>query len=129
MWAPGRQNLTIYPFQILWRVIALWKKLSHENVIPFYGAVTLHPDSVTFAYAWAENLNIQLYLDANPGAPRPDLVMIDLHSGDKWLTAVLAPQLFQVTKGLQFLHSVDIIHGTPKPVSRRFHPPNLPPDN
>lgn len=62
--------------------MALWKKLSHENVIPFYGVDACHL-RVALVYPWAENQDIQQYLKANPGASRPNLVTITLHLGDR----------------------------------------------
>jgi len=68
--------LTIGQFQILWADVVLWKRLSHENVLPFHGVDTTRHHRPAFVYSWAENLDIQKYLKANPGVPRPDLVLV-----------------------------------------------------
>ena len=69
--------------QVLWRDVVLWKRLSHENVIPFYGVDTTRHFRLAFAYPWAENQDIQRYPEANNGASRLDLVTTVPHFSDK----------------------------------------------
>jgi len=65
-------------FQILWGDIVLWKRLSHEDVIPFDGVDTTRPARLALVYPWAENPDIQQCPGANTGAPCPDLVRVTL---------------------------------------------------
>lgn len=88
----------IYPPQdlleakrIIWRMAPIWKRLVHENVLPFHG-VDMSMFQLALVYEWGHNGNIMQYLGSNPKVSRPQL-------------------LLQVAKGLQYLHSLDVIHG------------------
>ena len=71
----------IYPPQdlldakkILWKFAPTWKRLIHENVLPFHGVDTslFH---LALVYEWGRNGNIMQYLESNPGASRTKLVI------------------------------------------------------
>ena len=71
----------IYPLQdlleakrIIWRMAPIWKRLSHENVLPFHGVDT-SMFQLALVYEWGHNGNIVRYLEAHPEASRPKLVM------------------------------------------------------
>ncbi|KAF9646096.1 kinase-like protein [Thelephora ganbajun] len=88
----------IYPLQdlqeakkILWKLVPTWKRLAHENVLPFHGVDT-SIFQLALVYEWGHNGNIMRYLESHPDASRPKL-------------------LLQVAKGLQYLHSLEIVHG------------------
>ncbi|KAF9642025.1 kinase-like protein [Thelephora ganbajun] len=91
----------IYPLQdlqeakkILWKLVPIWKRLAHENVLPFHGVDT-SIFQLALVYEWGHNGNITRYLESHPETSRPKL-------------------LLQVAKGLQYLHSFEIIHGNLK---------------
>ncbi|KAF9642002.1 kinase-like protein, partial [Thelephora ganbajun] len=91
----------IYPLQdlqeakkILWKLVPIWKRLAHENVLPFHGVDT-SVFQLSLVYEWGHNGNIMQYLESHPDVSRPNL-------------------LLQVAKGLQYLHSFEIVHGNLK---------------
>ncbi|KAF9642619.1 kinase-like protein, partial [Thelephora ganbajun] len=91
----------IYPLQdlqeakkILWKLVPTWKRLAHENVLPFHGVDT-SMFQLALVYEWGHNGNIMQYLESHPDASRPKL-------------------LLQVAEGLQYLHSFEIVHGSLK---------------
>ena len=51
----------------------MWRKLSHENILPFRGVnTTLF--QLALVYDWGHHGNISQYIALNPGASRPSLV-------------------------------------------------------
>ena len=51
----------------------MWRKLSHENILPFRGVnVTLF--QLAPIYDWGSNGDISQYMASYPGASRPSLV-------------------------------------------------------
>ena len=71
----------IYPPQdlldakkILWKFAPTWKRLIHENVLPFHGVDT-SLFQLALVYEWGQNGNIMQYLESNPGASRAKLVI------------------------------------------------------
>jgi len=88
----------IYPDQnlkeakeILWERAPIWMKLSHDNILPFRG-VNMTLFQLALVYDWGRNGNITSYVAAHPNPPRVAL-------------------LYDVTRGLDYLHSLDILHG------------------
>ena len=76
----------IYPPQdlqeakkILWKLVPIWKRLVHENVLSFHGVDT-SIFQLSLVYDWGHNGNITQYLESNPNASRPELVSVLLHS-------------------------------------------------
>ena len=76
----------IYPPQdlqeakkILWKVLPIWKRLVHENVLSFHG-VDMSIFQLALVYDWGHNGNITQYLESNPNASRPELVSICFQS-------------------------------------------------
>jgi len=87
-----------YPIQdlkeaqkILWKEVVVWKRLSHEYVLPFHG-VDMKNFQLALVYDWADFGNIIQYLESNQKASRTCL-------------------LREVTEGIRYLHSYDIVHG------------------
>jgi len=88
----------IYPSQdlsdakkIIWRLAPVWKRLKHDNVLPFHGVDT-SLFQLALVYEWGHSGDITQYLKSKPDASRPRL-------------------LLQVAKALQYLHSLDVVHG------------------
>ncbi|KXN91137.1 Mitogen-activated protein kinase kinase kinase 2 [Leucoagaricus sp. SymC.cos] len=71
--------------------LTLWAHLSHPNILPLYGVFTidLQPALVS---PWMPNGNLQRYVHENPKIPK-------------------IPLILKITEGLNYLHSVGIIHG------------------
>ena len=117
----------IYPPQdlqeakkILWKVVPTWKRLVHENVLPFHGVDTSTPQ-LALVHDWAQNGDITQYLKSNPGASRYELVKVHLWSVHDAFSDRFR-KLLQVARGLQHLHSLEIIHGNLKGVSEPAFP-------
>ena len=113
----------IYPYQdlqeakkILWRLAPIWKRLAHENILPFHGVDT-SIFQLALVYDWGHNGNITQYLESNPNASRPELVSARLHLVLRSSFPDPRLKLLQVAKGLQYLHSLNIVHGGLKAVS------------
>ena len=94
-----------------------WRRLSHENVLPFRGVNMTH-FQLALVYDWGENGNINQYTASHPHASRASLV------GNTLVTAATAEllnflylrQLLDVAKGLEYLHSLNVPHGDLKGV-------------
>ena len=81
----------IYPLQdlqgakkILWKIVPTWKRLIHENILPFHGVDT-SIFQLALVYDWSDNGNIVQYLESYPDVSRPKLV-----------TVLSAPRVFDV---------------------------------
>ena len=61
--------------KILWKSVPIWKRLNHENVLPFHG-VDMSTFQLALVYDWGHNGNIMQYLDSHPGTSRPRLVRV-----------------------------------------------------
>ncbi|KAF9644342.1 kinase-like protein, partial [Thelephora ganbajun] len=99
-----------YPLQdlkeaekILWKEVVLWKRLSHEHVLPFYG-VDKANFQLALVYDLVDSGNIIQYLDSNPQVSRTRL-------------------FYEMAEGLRRLHSYGVVHGDLKGVST--HQPSL----
>ncbi|GLB37955.1 putative protein tyrosine kinase [Lyophyllum shimeji] len=69
----------------------LWGQLSHPNLLPFFGMFRFK-HRISLVAPWMEHGNVNEYLTNHPGANRVLLI-------------------FDVAKGLQYLHRNGIIHG------------------
>jgi len=101
-WYAGRnvalKAFRTYPIQdlrearkILWKEVVLWKRLAHENILPFHG-IDRSISPLALAYDWCEKGDVMQYLESNPDTSRPEV-------------------LLQIAKGLQYLHSCGVVHG------------------
>jgi serine/threonine protein kinase len=112
----------IYPPQdlqeakkILWKLVPIWKRLSHENVLPFRG-VDMSIFQLALVYEWGHKGNIMQYLESHPNAPRSKLVtVLPCFAHNPFPHHSI--KLLQVAKGLQYLHSLEVVHGDLKGVS------------
>lgn len=60
-------------WQILWKLVPTWRRLSHENILSFRGVnTTLFP--LALVYDWGEKGNINQHIASDPGASRLALV-------------------------------------------------------
>ena len=112
----------IYPPQdlqdakkILWKQAPVWKRLAHDNVLSFHGVDT-SIFQLALVYDWGHDGNIMQYLESRSSVSRPELVSIRLHAARGALSDQFL-KLLQVAKGLQYLHSLGIVHGDLKGVS------------
>jgi len=77
--------------KILWKEVAVWKRLCHEHVLQFHG-VDKTNFQLALVYDWEDSGNIVQYLDSNPKVSRTRL-------------------LHDVSEGLRYLHSSGVVHG------------------
>ncbi|KAI0929526.1 hypothetical protein AcW1_010014 [Taiwanofungus camphoratus] len=79
--------------------VILWVRLHHPNVMPFYGINRqLFPSRLCMVSPWMTHGNIRDYLKRNPDANRPNLII-------------------DVATGLEYLHSMRVVHGDLKGVN------------
>ncbi|KXN92495.1 hypothetical protein AN958_07442 [Leucoagaricus sp. SymC.cos] len=89
--------------------IILWARLTHHNVVPFYGMYLSGEFSsrICLVLPWMENKTLSNYLHQNAAVPR-------------------LPLLLDVATGLQYLHESSIIHGDLRAVhSLAIHPQRM----
>ncbi|XP_006463731.1 hypothetical protein AGABI2DRAFT_208652 [Agaricus bisporus var. bisporus H97] len=72
----------------------LWGQLSHPNILPFYGIYINEVRRNRFGLVspWMENGNVVNYLKHNPDVSR-------------------LPLIHDIASGLQYLHSLNVVHG------------------
>ncbi|KAF9469363.1 kinase-like domain-containing protein [Collybia nuda] len=87
-----RQSDTLNLNRVFSREAYIWSRLSHINVVPFYGVYNIGHARLALVSPWIENGNINHYLRINPDADRPLLVS-------------------DVADGLLYLHQSHIVHG------------------
>lgn len=108
---PAQVNL---PRQVFYKEVALWKRLSHPNIVPFLG-VCDSPAPLSMVSEWMPNDNVRQYVQDCPQADRLQLVCpspLPSHS----TCILMSCQLLDICYGLQFLHAHDVIHGDLKGV-------------
>ncbi|KAF8077626.1 kinase-like domain-containing protein [Lyophyllum atratum] len=82
--------LTLTPSRFYQEAI-LWGQLSHPNLLPFYGLYHFR-SRLCLVSPWAENGDITMYLENNPGVNRVLLAL-------------------DIAIGIAYLHENEIIHG------------------
>ena len=70
---------THFRLQRFCKEVLLWKRLSHPNILTFYGASTNH-NQFCMVSPWMENGNVISYTRRNPEANRLRLVSV----GERW---------------------------------------------
>ena len=70
--------------KLVWERAPIWKRLKHENVLPFYGVDT-SLFALALVYEWGQKENIVKYLKSNPNLPglRAKLVITFLTFGHR----------------------------------------------
>ncbi|CCL98659.1 uncharacterized protein FIBRA_00661 [Fibroporia radiculosa] len=88
----GRDNLqAVHKASTFGREAVLWKRLRHANIVEFIGVNTeLFP--LSMVCEWMKNGDVMSFLKAHPGSNRLEL-------------------LVDIGQGLEFLHSLGILHG------------------
>ncbi|KAF8226216.1 TKL/TKL-ccin protein kinase [Tricholoma matsutake] len=92
------RNIKAYDTKAKKRVeheITVWANLQHDHILPFYGVVTDQGQHIFMVCPWQDNGNVLDYVRTVPDVDR-----IHLLSG--------------AAKGLEYLHSCNVIHGNVK---------------
>ena len=96
----------------------MWRRISHPNIIPFLGFSEV-PAPLSMVSEWMPNGNVREYVGENPGISRLQLVC---EIGD-WVEFELTRvQLLDISRGLSFLHTLEIVHGDLKGVCLGLFP-------
>jgi len=64
--------------KIVWKLAPIWKRLVHENVLPFHGIADTSMFQLGLIYDWGHSGDIVQYLESNTNASRPELVSVHL---------------------------------------------------
>ena len=88
----------------------MWKRLTHPNILPLRG-VTIAP--LQLISDWMSGGDLPGYIENNPNADRLGLVGVP---PIVFTRAYARRQLFDLAKGLCYLHSCNVIHGDLKGV-------------
>ena len=99
----------------------MWKRLAHPNIVPLIG-VSEGPAPLSMVSEWMPNGNVRDYVKKNPETSRIHLVR-DI--GDSAGLELKQVQLLDVSRGLSYLHSLEIVHGGLKGVRLSFFLQNL----
>ena len=102
------------PQQVLYREALIWKRLAHPNIAPFKGATIL---SLRIAPEWMPGGDLTTYVNSNPPTNRVTLVSLPVHPPNIHIS--ISHQLVDIASGLEYLHSLCVIHGDLKGVSTR----------
>ena len=105
-----------YHHQVFCGEVLVWKRISHHNIVPFFGVSEAHVP-LSMVSEWMPNGNVRDYVRNNPERSRLQLVC--------WLEAasgfgLMRVQLLDISRGLSFLHSLEIVHGDLKGVCPGF---------
>ena len=100
-------------------------RLEHENLVGFVGVVVLNEFLPPWIVSsWMENGKVTEYVRANPSVDRPQLVggicFRNFGFNQIFVFFLSLWQVMQISKGLQYLHSLDIAHGDIKGVCYLF---------
>ncbi|KAG8922203.1 hypothetical protein FRC02_012073 [Tulasnella sp. 418] len=82
----------------LLKEVNIWHRLNHPNVARLLGVAIPTHEAPSLISPWFENGNVTKYLESHPEANRIQI-------------------LYDLSCGLAYLHSLDIVHGDIKPVS------------
>jgi serine/threonine protein kinase len=103
--------------------VALWRQLSHPNVLPFFGVYHWH-GLLCLVSPWMKAGNVNEFLEQFPRANRLNLVRI----ARQFIYVEISKnsQVLDIARGLEYLHQMDpnVVHGDLKGV-RIFNPATL----
>ncbi|KAF9789355.1 kinase-like domain-containing protein [Thelephora terrestris] len=77
--------------KVFCKEVAGWRRISHPNIVPFLG-VSEAPAPISMVSEWMPNGDVRSYVIKNPEVSRLQL-------------------LLDISRGLSFLHSLEIVHG------------------
>ena len=101
-------------WQRLFQEIVIWRRLSHPNVLPVLGvSPKLFPLCVISE--WMVDGNIMDFTSEHPEANRLRLVRL-VSISPQSSNLKIPVKLAEAASGLHYLHSLDIIHSSLKPV-------------
>ena len=98
-----------------------WKYVLHPNVLPFLGVSNTFY-SFCIINPWLSNGNIVDYTKKSQSANRLHLVSIVNDPHGETVSKPRPRQLAQAARGLEYLHSISIVHGSVVPVSTECFP-------
>jgi serine/threonine protein kinase len=88
----------------------MWKYMIHPNALPLLGITTVPFQLVS---DWMSGGDLPTYIENHPDADRLRLVsVLDVVC----ITRLLYFQIYEVAKGLSYLHHCNVIHGDLKGV-------------
>ena len=92
-----------------------WRHLRHPNILPLLG-INLDPEKRRFALVseWMVHGNINEFLKMSKGINRVQLVSEEFICQNNHRDPL--PQLVDATNGLEYMHSLNIVHGDLKGV-------------
>ena len=92
----------------------MWKHMIHKNVLPLLGITSVPLQLIS---EWMAGGDLQEYIRRCPSSDRLELVGVLLSMLDGMLTP---RELRDITEGLNFLHSLGVVHGDLKGVRDNF---------
>ena len=105
-----------YHHQVFYGEVVVWKRISHHNIVPFFGVSEAYAP-LSMVSEWMPNGNVRDYVRNNPERSRLQLVCsLETASG----FGLMRVQLLDISCGLSFLHSLEIVHGDLKGVCPSF---------
>jgi len=97
----------------------LWKRLRHQNLLPFYGVYMA--DSFGIVSPLLENGNIVTFTLKNPEVNRLRLVRRSHQFTAELFFMNVPRQMIEAASGLEFLHRATVTHGNLRGVSHFPH--------
>ena len=88
----------------------MWKHLAHPNIVPLLGMTSTPLQLIS---KWMPNGDLTEYIEKHPNTDRLALVSVSLVSR---MVRLLSHKLRDVTDGLYYLHSRNVVHGDLKGV-------------
>ncbi|KAF9647764.1 kinase-like protein [Thelephora ganbajun] len=77
--------------KVFYKEVVMWRRIAHPNIVPFLGVSEAHAP-LSMVSEWMPNGNVRGYVRKNPETSRLQL-------------------LLDISRGLSFLHSLEIVHG------------------